>query len=75
MAWSWEAFGNTRHCLEKQKVLEEMVGMGYRANIERINTVRSEINDLLHQEEVFWRQWSRAVWLPVRDKNTKFFHN
>ena len=55
MAWSWEAFGNTRHCLEKQKVLEEMVGMGYRANIERINTVHSEINNLLHQEEVFWR--------------------
>ena len=40
MAWSWEAFGNTRHCLEKQKVLEEMVGMGYKANIERINTVK-----------------------------------
>ena len=37
--------------------------------------MRSEINDLLHQEEVFWRQRSRAVLLPAGDKNTKFFHN
>ena len=35
MAWSREAFGNTRHRLEeKQKVLEEMAGMGYGENIE-----------------------------------------
>lgn len=76
MAWSREAFGNTRHCLEeKQKVLEEMAGMGYGVNIEQINTMHSKINELLHQEEVFWRQRSRAIWLPTGDKNTNFFHN
>ena len=76
VAWSREAFGNTRHHLEeKQKVREELVSLGYGANMEQINTMRSEINDLLHQEEVFWRQRSRAVWLPTGDKNTKFFHN
>ena len=76
VAWSREAFGNTRPRLEeKQKVLEELVSLGYGANMEQINTMRSEINDVLHQEEVFWRQRSRAVWLPAGDKNTKFFHN
>lgn len=76
MAWSREAFGNTRHRLEeKQKILGELASMGYGANIEQINAVRSEINELLHQEEVFWRQWSKAVWLLAGDKNSKFFHN
>ena len=76
MAWSREAFGNTRHRLEeKQKVLEEMAGMGYGENIEQINTMHSKINELLHQEEVFQRQRSRAIWLPTGDKNTNFFHN
>ena len=40
----------------------------------RISSVRSEVNMLLHRAEVHWRQRSRMVWLVVRDKNTKFFH-
>ena len=35
VAWSREAFGNNRHRLEeKQKVLEELVSLGYGANME-----------------------------------------
>ena len=42
--------------------------------MDKINEVRREINDLLHHEEVFWRQRSQSIWLLAGDKNTKYFH-
>ena len=48
--------------------------VGYGQNVERIHGMKKEINELLHHEEVFWKQSLRSIWLPVGDKNTKFFH-
>ncbi|XP_075640643.1 uncharacterized protein LOC142612431 [Castanea sativa] len=73
--WSRETFGNTRAKLTaKQSELQELASTNYGLNLERINLVRKEVNGLLHDEEVFWRQCFRAIWLPAGDKNTKFFH-
>ena len=58
----------------KHGELAALVWEGYGQNVERINGVRKEIRELLHHEEVFWRQRSRAIWLLAGDKNTKFFH-
>ena len=69
VAWSRKVFGNTKTRLEKQQVaLKDLT------NLVQINTLREEINGLLHQEEVFWRQRPWAIWLLVGDKITKLFH-
>lgn len=68
-------FGNTKTRLEKkQATLKNLTNLGYGDNLVQINTLRGEINGLLHQEEVFWRQRSRAICPLASDKNTKFFH-
>ncbi|XP_075674928.1 uncharacterized protein LOC142644136 [Castanea sativa] len=75
IAWSRQTFGNTRTKLDaKQRELAALVQEGYGQNVESINGVRKEIRELLHQEEVFWQQRSRSIWLLAGDKNTKFFH-
>ncbi|KAK9995716.1 hypothetical protein SO802_020402 [Lithocarpus litseifolius] len=75
IAWSRATFGNTRTRLEqKQGELTTLMEEGYGQNLERIHGVTEEINELLHHEEIYWRQRSRSLWLKAGDKNTNFFH-
>ena len=39
-----------------------------------ISRLRREINDLLDDEEIYWGQRTKPLWLKKGDKNTKFFH-
>lgn len=42
---------------------------------DEIKSLRSELEEILAREEVYWRQKSRELWLSGGDKNTKFFHS
>jgi hypothetical protein len=37
-------------------------------------SLKFELNNLLHQESILWRNKSRETWLTCRDLNTRFFH-
>lgn len=67
--WSRDTFGNTRTKLTaKQSELQELATTNYSLNLDRINSEQREVNGLLHDEEVFWRQRSHAIWLPMGEK-------
>lgn len=43
-------------------------------DIQSIDQCRDVMDALLHKEEIFWRQRSKALWLKKGDHNTKYFH-
>ena len=72
--WS-RTLGNSKEQIElKYTELEALTSMNLAENQDQIHKVRDEINCLLLQDELFWRQRSRAIWLPTGDKNTRYFH-
>ena len=74
VGWSRQ-LGNLKIKIEEKKLeLENLTLMNNADNLEVIQKVKDEINALLLQEELFWRQRSRSIWLPTGNKNTKYFH-
>jgi hypothetical protein len=55
------------------KEISKLQGIEGLPNKELLKQLQTEVNSLLTQEDLNWRQRSKELWLKCGDRNTKFF--
>lgn len=74
--WSKEEFGDRQR--KQNKLIQQLQNIKQNpsklANGDEIRRIESKLSNILIDEEICWKQRSRADWLKERDKNMKFFH-
>jgi hypothetical protein len=73
--WGKEKFGNIPKKIKAaQNELQHLNSQNHSGDLmESIKNKEHEIDNLLYQEEMWWSQMSRVLWLKHGDRNTSFF--
>ncbi|KAF9615242.1 hypothetical protein IFM89_022504 [Coptis chinensis] len=78
--WNKDIFGNIKVKVEEEtKKLEQMQDQFEKGNVTEEFTMHmvdqeNQVELLLQQEKMFWKQKSRTKWDNDNDRSTKFFH-
>lgn len=77
--WNKETFGNVTIKVQEAESTFKQAQERYEEDDTQVNynsfiSAKDQLEQVLAQEEKFWRQKSRIKWLKDGDHNTKFFH-
>ena len=60
---------------QKTEQLQSMQGANGISDMEEVRKIKMEVNELMGQLDLKWRQGDKEHWLNLGDKNTKIFHS
>lgn len=74
MEWSKTQYRNSRVFIEQKKQELELAMINPVGDQELIKKINDELSKAYQEEEEYWRQRSRLLWLKLGDRNTGYFH-
>lgn len=61
--------------MDLQNMLNSLRGRRDGVSLAKIRQIDGELNSVLDQQDIYWKQRAKQFWLCKGDRNTKFFHS